>query len=150
MSGSNRETSGLPSGATEDPPSRVVDDARQAFHEAVSAAPRVPPIFDSWEQESPHAGDGATRTLVFSGPGLALMLTCVQVPGGYRISGAVFGRPVAVSLVVDRPARSRVRLPLMVDDRVKPTMVPRGPVTIVAEYDCDGVTEHWESDWLRL
>jgi hypothetical protein len=126
------------------PPPRVVGDARSAFHDAIVDATPVSPVYDSWNDR------GTLRVLLFRGRGCALALMCRAIPGGHRVTGAVVGISTSVSVVVRRPGRPFLRLATSSDGRVGPATVPRGLISVVTEYCDRGVPTRWQSDWLKL
>lgn len=130
--------------APDAPPPRVVGDARSAFRDAITDGRPLQPVYDTWDERS------ATRSLLYECPGCALLLVCRTVPDGLRVSGAIFGRATAVSVVVRRPGRPFLRLTTTGGHRVGPATVPRGLASIVTEYEDDGVPTRWQSDWLKL
>ena len=88
--------------------------------------------------------------MLYECPGYALLLVCRPVPDGVRVSGAIFGRATAVSVVMRRPGRPFLRLTTTDGHRVGPTTVPAGLASIVTEYEDGGVPTRWQSDWLKL
>jgi hypothetical protein len=128
----------------DEPPPRVVGDARSAFRDAITDGVPLRPVCDSWDDR------GTTRALLFRGRGCALVMECRTVPDGIRVSGAAFGKPTLVSVVVRRPGRPFLRLAATAEGRFGPVTVPRGLASFVTEYSDDGVPAHWHSDWLKL
>jgi hypothetical protein len=128
----------------DEPPPRVVGDARSAFRDAITDGIPLRAVYDSWDDRR------AARVLLFRCRGAELLLVCRTVPGGLRVSGVVFGTPTSVSVVIRRPGRPFLRLATTSDLRLRPATVPRGLASIVAEYSIDGVLTRWESDWLKL
>jgi hypothetical protein len=128
----------------DEPPPRVVGDARGAFRDAITDGAPLQPIYDSWDERS------AGRVMLFRCARYALLLVCRKVPGGFRLSGAMLGRPTAVSVVVRRPGRPFVRLAATADLRLRPVTVPPGLVSIVTEYRDGGRSTRWQSEWLKL
>ena len=139
--------SGAPSAsdaAIDEPPPRVLGDARSAFRDAITEGTALAPVYDAWHEAS------AARVLLFRCFGCSLLLVCRTVPSGLRVSGAVLGRPTDVSVVIRRPGRPHVRLTAASDLRLEPVTVPRGLASIVVEYSDDGAPTRWQSDWLKL
>ncbi|MDQ1535477.1 MAG: hypothetical protein QOF28_3238 [Actinomycetota bacterium] len=128
----------------EQPPSRVVGDARGAFRDAITDGTPLRPIYDSWDERSD------ARVLLFRCPGYALLLVCRRVPGGFRVSGAMLGRPTSVGVVIRRPGRPFLRIATTADLRLRPVTIPPGLVSVVAEVCDGGQQSRWQSEWLKL
>jgi hypothetical protein len=128
----------------DEPPPRVVGDARGAFRDAITDATPTPPVYDSWDERS------AARVVLFRRPGYALVLACRTVPGGFRLSGAVLGRPTSVSVVIRRPGRPFLRLATTAGLRLRPVTIPPGLVSVVMECCDAGRPNRWQSEWLKL
>ena len=128
----------------DDPPPRVVGDARSAFRDAITDGVPLRPDCDSWDDQ------GTKRALLFRCRGCALVIECRTVPDGIRVSGAAFGTRTLVSVIVRRPGRPFLRLTATADGRFGPVTVPRGLASFATEYSDNGVPAHWHSDWLKL
>ena len=130
--------------ALDEPPPRVVGDARGAFRDAITDGTPLRPVYDSWDERS------AARVMLFRCPGYALLLVCRTVPGGLRVSGAMLGRPTSASVVIRRPGRPFLRLATTADQRLRPVTIPPGLVSVVTEYCDGGMPTRWQSEWLKL
>jgi hypothetical protein len=128
------------------PPERIVEAARRAFDERSAPGTRpVELVFDSLADAEWRPAD-ATRILMFSGDGLAMLLTSTRCAEGSRVGGAVFTR-TAVTLALRQPTRATITIPTTDDGRLLPTTVLTGPACVLA---CDDAGRTWQSDWLTL
>jgi hypothetical protein len=130
--------------ALDEPPPRVVGDARGAFRDAITDAEPLRPVYDSWDDRS------AARVVLFRYTGHALLLACRIVPGGFRLTGAVLGRAKSVRVVVRRPGRPFLRLATTPDLRLRPVTIPAGLVSVVVECRDADRPYRWQSEWLKL
>jgi len=70
-------------------------------------------VFDSWAAAGATRGGPGERILRFESGALALDVEVAEAPGGgARLSGSVEGAPASATVVVARPRRKAVRVPL--------------------------------------
>jgi hypothetical protein len=131
------------------PPKRIVEAARRAFDERSGPGTRpVELVFDSLADAEWTPSD-MTRILMFSGDGLAILLTSTRCAEGNRVGGAVFTR-TPVTLALRQPMRATIAIPTTDDGRLLPTTVVTGPASVFARASAPATGRTWQSEWLTL